>query len=137
MANDGDASGASMLGTCGKPPGSITFLRRFTTLAGAASFSTSPLDVSQLDGVRLQVYRADLLGSGDLTFTVFIEESLDGENWTQGPDAPVGYDPGAGLAQFFSYCFQLRWFRLRVVLTGTDPMVTCWAEGVVERKRAA
>lgn len=113
-----------------KSQSSIAFLPRFTTLVGATSFATMPIEASKLNSLRLQVWRGDLVGSG-ATFAVYIEESLDGEIWSQGPSAPTGYDPGAGQAKFFDYCFQLRWFRVRVDLGGTDPMVTCWAEGLI------
>lgn len=117
-------------GAEGGARGTIAFLPRFTTLIGATSFTTMPIDATRLGSVQLQVWRGDLLGTTP-TFAVYIEESQDGEVWTQGPSVPAGYDPGAGEAQFFSYCFQLRWFRLRVDLGGTAPRVTCWAEGIL------
>jgi hypothetical protein len=115
---------------CGDEKTPVTFLPRFTTLVGATSYTTSPMDATSRQSVQLQVWRGEIASGGaDGTFSVFVEESLDAENWTQGPSAPVGYDPGDGEAQFFDYCFRLKWFRLRVELGGTDPIVTCWAEG--------
>ncbi len=108
----------------------IAMLPRFTTLVGATSFTTTPMDVFGLDSVQLQAWRGAMRGT-DPTFAVYFEESLDAENWTQGPSTPMAFDPGEGEAQFFNYCFQLRWFRVRVELGGTDPMVTCWVEGVL------
>ena len=58
---------------------SIAFLPRFTTLVGVASFSTIPIDVTNLSSVQLQVWRGDLAGTAP-TFTVYVEESLDAEN---------------------------------------------------------
>ena len=109
--------------------GSIAFLPRFTTLVGATSFATTPIDASKLNSLQLQIWRGEVRGGG--SFTAYVEESLDAENWSQGPSAPVGFDPGPGLTKFVNYCFQLRWFRVRIDLAGTDPMVTCWAEGLL------
>ena len=64
-------------------------------------------------------------------FTVFFEESLDCQTWVLGPSTPSGYAIGANEVKFFSYSFRLRWFRLRIELTGDWPIVTCWAEGVL------
>ncbi len=110
--------------------GSIAFLPRFTTLIGTTDFATAPIDVSNLNSVQLQIWRGALRGTTPM-FAAYVEESLDAENWSQGPSASVGYDPGPGQAKFINYCFQLRWFRVRIHLTGTDPMVTCWAEGLL------
>lgn len=111
----------------------VVFLPRFTTLCGSTSFTTAPLDVSAYGTVQMQVWRAEMRGTSP-TFTLYLEESLDCEHWVVGPSAPQPYvipstppkDP-----QFFSYAFRLRWFRLRVVLAGTNPIATCWAEGLL------
>ena len=56
---------------------------------------------------------------------------MDAEVWTAGAVAATGYDPGADTSKQLRFCFELRWFRVRVELGGTDPMVTCWVEGLV------
>jgi hypothetical protein len=106
----------------------IVLLPRYTTLCGATTFTTLPLDVSRFGSVQFQLWRGPQ-SSG--TFKAHIEESLDAEKWAPGAGAPVGIDPGENFAKLFSYSFLLRWFRLRVVLTGTDPRVMCWAEGLL------
>ena len=113
----------------------IVFLPRFTTLIGASSFKTQPLDVSQFGSAQFQVWRGPLRGT-DPTFLIYLEESLDGNNWVLGPSTPQGYDPGTDdptlqRPKLFSYAFRLRWFRVRVELGGTDPVATCWAEGLL------
>jgi hypothetical protein len=117
---------------CCKKQRTVTFMPRFTTLVGASSFSTTPLDVSTLESAKLQVWRGSMIGADIPRFAVYPEESHDGESWTQATGTPAGFDPGDGGTQFINYCFQLRWFRLRFELTGTDPMVTCWAEGSLQ-----
>ncbi len=113
----------------------IVFLPRFTTLVGATSFLTAPLDVSRFGSIQLQLWRGPLRGTTP-TFQAYLEESLDADTWVLGPATPTGYDPAVddpGLLRpkLFSYGFRLRWFRIRIVLGGTNPIVTCWAEGLL------
>lgn len=121
----------------------IVFLPRPTTLAGAATFTSTPLDVSRWGSMQIQVWRGPIRGGG--SYLAYLEESADTEVWTLGPSAPEGFDPADGETggdpsfarpQFFSYAFRLRWFRLRVVLAAAGgatapqgPVVTTWAEG--------
>lgn len=109
----------------------VAFFPRFTTLVGATSFTTTPIDVSRLDSARLQLWRGDLRGTAP-TFALYLEESLDAENWVQGPGSSAAFDvSAAGQPKFLTYCFQLRWFRLRIELGGGSPMVSCWVEGLL------
>jgi len=110
----------------------IVFLPRFTTLVGPASpaFYTAPMDVSKFEGAQIQVWRGPIRG-GTGTFTVSFEESLDSQNWVNGPSTPVGFVIGQDEQKYFSYGFRLRWFRLKIVITGSQSIVTCWAEGLL------
>ena len=114
---------------------SIVFLPRFTTLVGNANpsavfeFTTLPLDVSKHSGAQFQIWRGPMSGG---TFKFFLEESLDGEKWVLGASTPEGIELNADDAKFCSYAFRLRWFRIRIQLTGAAwPIVTCWAEGLL------
>ena len=110
----------------------IVFLPRFTTLVGASSFTSLPLDVSRFGSAQFQLWRGPLRGTTP-TFLAYLEESLDAENWVLGPSTPTGYDPATDdptltRPKLFSYGFRLRWFRLRVEPASN---VTCWAEGIL------
>jgi hypothetical protein len=114
----------------------IVFLPRWTTLVGASSFSSLPLDCTRFGSAQFQLWRGPLRGTDSPTFLAYLEESLDAQNWVLGPSTPTGYDPASDdptlvRPKLFSYGFRLRWFRVRVVLGGTDPVVTCWAEGLL------
>ena len=113
----------------------IVFLPRPTTLVGASSFATQPLDCSRFGSAQFQLWRGPMAGTAP-TFLAYLEESLDAEHWVLGPSTPTGFDPAADdptltRPKLFSYGFRLRWFRLRVELGGTAPVVTCWAEGLL------
>lgn len=102
---------------------SIVLLPRFTTLVGPGTFTTLPLDVSRYGGAQFQIWSVQGM-------TIRFTESLDTENWTQGPSAPTDFTLNANQVKFFGYTFLLRWFRLEVVLPSTQ-IVTCWAEGLL------
>lgn len=115
----------------------LTILPRFTTLVGkgvapgTSTFTTQPLDVSEYASAEFEFRRGPLCGGATPTFTAFLEESLDGQNWITGAGTSTyGIDPGTN-GRFFSYGFRLRWFRLRIVLYGSNTRVTCWAEGLL------
>jgi hypothetical protein len=113
----------------------IVFLPRFTTLVGASSFTSLPLDTSRFGAAQFQLWRGPLRGTNP-TFLAYLEESLDAEHWVLGPSTPTGYDPATDdptlvRPKLFSYGFRLRWFRIRVELGGLNPVVTCWAEGLL------
>jgi hypothetical protein len=111
---------------------SIVFLPRFTALVGAADFATAPLAVSEQGGAQFQVWRGPIrTASGPGTFTLYLEESLDAQTWALGPSAAQAITVAENSPLFLSYSFRLRWFRLRVTLGGSSPMVSCWAEGLL------
>ena len=111
----------------------VVFLPRLTTLVGDADFATAPLDVSRQGGAQFQVWRGPIrVSSGSGTLTLHIEESFDAQSWSLGPaTVTTGIVIQEAVPHFFSYSFRLRWFRLRFVLAGTNPMVSCWAEGLL------
>lgn len=116
---------------------SFVLMPRFTTLVGATTFTTLPMDVSGYAGAQFHVWRGPFRTTSSdpppepPAFTVFLEESLDTLSWVLGPSTPTAFTILEADAKFFSYDFRLRWFRLKVVVTGQHPVVTCWAEGLL------
>ena len=102
---------------------SVVFLPRLTTLIGltGSEFTTLPLDVSQYSGAQFQVWRGSM-DSG--TFTLYLEESLDGQTWVLGASTPTGFPFTTEATKFFSYSFRLRWFRLRIAATGVVVVIS-------------
>jgi hypothetical protein len=118
---------------------SIVIFPRFTTLVAHSTsasdpveFESLPLDVSSFGGVQIQVWRGCMLLSptGNRYCEIFLEESLDGEEWMLGPYAPEPLPLYEKKTLFLSYSFRLRWFRLRVRIKDAR-MVTLWAEGLL------
>lgn len=110
----------------------IVFLPRFTTLVGQTDFLTAPLDVSRQGGIQFQVWRGPIrTSSGTGEMNLLLEESFDAVTWALGPSTAQAYTLLEDTPHFFSYSFRLRWFRLKFTLAGTNPMVSCWAEGLL------
>ena len=108
----------------------LTLFPRFSTLVSRSdkttTFTSTPIDVSGFSSAQFQAWRGYTAGT---EFKTYLEESIDGENWTLVPGGTGGYDPGENQRKSFSYAFRLRWFRLRIDFKGEA--VNCWAEGVL------
>lgn len=112
----------------------IVLLPRFTCLAGATTFTTVPLDVSQFGAIQFQVWQGGICDQQGVNpkFQVSLEESIDAQHWALGAGSPTPYVVAADEIRFFSHSFRLRWFRLKVELPESSaPIVTCWAEGIL------
>lgn len=101
----------------------IALLPRYSTYAGARSYRTVPILVRDYSYVIVGAWRGPVIGSASPTVTVSVETSDDLENWT----GLGSFDPSPEYRSRFDLAAE--WMRLLVVLTGTDPAVTCWAVG--------
>lgn len=115
----------------------LVLIPRFTSFVGAGEFATAPLDVSGFGSAQIELWRGPLIGTpGMVTFRAYLEESLDGVSWQPPSASSQAHDPGASSSMVLSQIFSLRWFRVRVVLAlnppgSVQPVVTCWAEGML------
>ena len=103
---------------------------RFTTLSGAGTYTTAPLQVTRYAELRLNVWRGPLIGTTP-TILFTIQESIDRENWTT-CSGTSAFDPGSETEDQETATLTKRWMRLKAVLAGTDAGVTCWATGGLE-----
>lgn len=106
----------------------IVLLPRGTSFAGAGTYSTIGVSLRPFRVVRLDLWRGTLLGTGSPTFTAFLEESSDGVSWHDLSGGGIDPDTGGDAATVEVGC---RLFRARVVLTGTNPVVSCHIVGNV------
>lgn len=106
----------------------LVMIPRFTTYLGAGEFATAPLDVERFAAVVLTVWRGYLLGTTP-TFHLYLEAShdapADAADWVQLEDLGLNDDQSVTV----THDLTRRWLRVRVVLGGTNPAVTCWASG--------
>jgi hypothetical protein len=113
----------------------LVMLPRYTTLAGASTFTTIAMDVTDYQTAILNIWRGRLIT--DTTFAVTCEESTDQETWSTCAGTNVSaYDPGQETEGQASATIKKRWFRVKVVLatTGDPPHASCWAVGFLEQR---
>jgi hypothetical protein len=86
------------------------------------------MEVTDYEQAIVNVFRGPLIGTAP-TFGVTLEESTDQQTWTTCTGTTPNYDPGSGLEGQQTATLKKRWFRIKVTLAGTSPVVTCWALG--------
>lgn len=107
---------------------------QFSTFVGDDVFTTLPFDALMYSKGNVELWRGPLKGTMSPTFTFLIETSNDKSVWV--PNLVGGYDPGANASESITFDIDRRWLRAKVVVTGTDPAVTCWCVGsLTERVR--
>ena len=60
----------------------LVLLPRYTTYAGASTFLTLAMDVTEYSSASVNVWRGKLLGTDTPTVAFSLEESSDQVNWT-------------------------------------------------------
>jgi hypothetical protein len=112
----------------------LVLIPRYSTYVGAHTFTSIALDVTAYSKAYVSVWRGTLTGTTP-TFAVSFEESTDQDNWTTCTSG-AGGDPGADTEAQYTPDLKKRYFRIKVVLGGTNPAVSCWAMGSLERRTA-
>lgn len=110
----------------------VVLIPRFTTYVGAADFLSHALDVSAYDTLRLTAWRAPLIGTSP-AFGLSTYRSLDRVTWEE-CSGPQDQDPGDRTEVLYEWPLEAKWFRLRIALGGTQPGVTCWAQGYFTKR---
>ena len=114
----------------------LVVLPRYTTYAGASTFVTIAMDVTEYQTAIVNLWRGKLIGTTP-TVAFTCQESSDQVNWTTCAGTNVSsYDPGEETEAQASATLAKRWFRLRIVLGGTTPIGTCWAVGFLEQRES-
>lgn len=110
----------------------LVLLPRYTTFAGASTFTTSPVRIEGYDESQMFVWRGRIVSAG--TFSFVLQESMDQQRWT---DLIAG-DPGSEQEATYTSALTRLWLRAKVVL-GSDPAdfptVSCYAVGFLIRRR--
>lgn len=113
----------------------IVLFPRFTTFAGAGTYTSLPIDVSAFESIRLYVWRGVLVGTVP-TFAIGLEGSSDRDVW-----APIGGnpgDPGPFVEAQFLRLLRYQFIRAKVITTSAsagDVAATCYAYGFLEKRQ--
>lgn len=110
----------------------IVIIPRFTTFAGASTFFSYALEVSEYSELQLTLWRAPLVGSGAV-FQLSTQQSLNRSDWQSCPGSQ-DVDPGTNLESAYAWPLDTQWLRTKLVLSGSGPVVTCWAQGFLIRR---
>jgi hypothetical protein len=111
----------------------LVLIPRYTTYAGATSFETIGMDITEYEQAILSFWRG--AGVGMTSVTITCEESIDQLNWTTCGGGPFS-DPGASTEGQFEPTFSKRWFRIKLTLAGSGPVLTCWCIGFLMRRES-
>lgn len=112
----------------------LVLLPRYTTYVAEGGYTTIGMDISAYRRASISVWRNAMIGSSSPTFKFTFEESMDQVNWSTCADTSADNELSDGEEKVFAPSFAKRWFRIRVVLNGTSPGVTCWAVGFLEER---
>lgn len=112
----------------------LVMLPRYTSFVGAGDFTTIGMDVSDYSAAYLNCWRGAMLGTSP-TFAISFEESTDQVTWSTCTNGSGG-DPTQNTEVQYTPTLKKRWFRVKVSLGGTNPAVTCWAMGFLEKRES-
>jgi hypothetical protein len=104
----------------------LVLVPRFSSFAGANTFTTAALRVSDYATANVALWRGPLKTG---TFSAQFEVSHDGQDWDPEGTAITTADDSTER----SMTLTKRWLRLKIVLTG-DAAITCWCTGLLEKR---
>lgn len=114
----------------------LVLVPRFSTYSGASQyFSTIALDVTEFQNAIVNVWRGPMVFSGGTpAFKVTFQESTDQDSWSTCGNTTADTSVAEDTETQFTPELKKRWFRMRVLLEGTNPVATAWAVGFLEER---
>ena len=112
----------------------LVMLPRYSTYAGATTFYTIAMDVTEYQAAILNVWRGPGPATGE--FDMYLEESTDAIAWSDCSGVSNPLNPTADTETQYVPLLKKRWFRIRLVLSGASAIVSCWAVGFLERRES-
>ena len=110
----------------------IVLIPRFSTYAGQTTCWSQSIPVSAYASVKFDFWNATMNGAPAAGVQLDIEQSNDNQTWeTCSGGSPFVRGPGTGQTQL-SAVLNKAWMRFGVTPLGTQPAVTCWAQGFFE-----
>lgn len=111
----------------------LVLVPRFSSYAGATTYYTVAMDVSEYSKAILSFWRS--AGANLSSLTITYEESTDQLTWTTCAGGPFA-DPGGNAETQHQPELTKRWFRVGVQPAGANCVVTCWAIGFLEQRES-
>jgi len=113
----------------------LVLIPRFSAFTGATTFTTIAMDVSNYSNAIVNIWRGPLDGTSvNVGFT--LQESTDQYTWSDCAGTSWPVDPTADMEAQYNGTLTKRWFRIKVLTSGTDPRLTCWAMGFLELRES-
>ncbi len=109
----------------------LVVLPRFSTFVGNGIYWTQPIPVAAYYALSLNVWRGAMNGSGAPATSVQFQESNELSSWEATAGTGGGVVPPMVETQYRPLLSRA-WFRMGVVISGTNPGVTCYAIGFAE-----
>jgi len=103
----------------------IVFYPKYTSLVSGTYFS-DPYDVTGYKQVDTEVLLVGAVGTSPVV-TALLQESSDLITWT---DISTATTLTAGTVSVLSKTSPARYIRLRIIVSGTNPVGTLWAKAV-------
>jgi len=111
----------------------VVLLGRFTTLAGAGRFKTTPVEVVRYSAFRLFAWRGEM-ADPSYQFRLSIEESNDQDEWDVISTVAIAPDNEAAVTGEITRA----WLRAVVELSAPPsdfPVATCYVVGSLAKRR--
>jgi hypothetical protein len=109
----------------------LVVLPRFSTFVGNGLYWTQPIPVAAYDAITINAWRGLMNGAGPPSTSLQFQESNDLSAWSATLGTSGGVLPPSVETQYRPLLSKA-WFRMGIVLAGTDPGVTCYAVGFAE-----
>ena len=118
----------------------VVMIPRYSCYSGAETYTTIPIDVTAYSAITLSTWRSAFIGSASPAVAFTLQESTDQSSetsWTTVSGTNCSsYDPGLHVEGQQTGTLTKRWFRLKIVLSGTDPAATCWSIGFLVQRES-
>src|SRR5262245_46006552 len=104
----------------------LVLLPRYTTYAGASTYTTIAMDVADYEKAIVSFWQGPNVTF--ISLNIDFQESTDQVTWTSCTGGPYTA-PGASSETQFQPSLTKRWFRISVALGGANQITTCWCVG--------
>ena len=106
----------------------VVVFPRYTTFYGGIEFPSHAMSVRPYEGMEVNAWMGEQGGTGATSTKLSFRQSMDRIRWEPIPSM-TDLDLSAGVEVRETVKFTLPWFRITVILGGSQPISTLWVEG--------